>query len=695
MKRFIALILTCVMALGTVVIADAQSEKNTLEIGDKVIIGSYKGEPVEYTVWGKKDADGNGTEELFLASSKIISYKEYAPDSIGWYTDWSETRKDVHPPIRQWLNSTETSISYTTATSGTAYPAPSYASQPGFMSTMTDVELEAIVTATIRSNMYVTAGTAADGGSADYTYHGHWANFGETAYDAYINGHHVITKDKIFIPSLGDLYEFAGDDWDKFMNVGATDIAEAEAEALSDASLINQSKTWFRDTRASISGQNVAACAALSWYSYDNVNATMRVISSNKLGVRPCMYINADTEVIKVSGMHDVYRINGDEAVTKKNLAVGDVINIGTYAGQPVEYKVMGTKDVDNDGKGEFYLASTNIIAFLRLHNYGDAAGTNWTGINATVTSNLRTWLNSKDTAVTYPSTAAAHTPPYKNYAGFMSGMTEDEYNAIVPVTNKTLVPTSSAAGYAGGTVAPVQSYTAWPTSYTAQTSYSDVYCAESEDRVFIPSIEELYTFFGTTADALKANMNVPILGDLTTEYNSNKNSSSSPAYSWHSSRYSTWLRDNIDASSDNKRVSVYIYDSSTPTISAANAKDARGVRPCMYLDDDVEIVQVNGEWQIKPEGFKLTKNTDGANISFTASYYNDTASAIDYTLYVAVYNSNGSKKELAGVYIYDAYAPAGYGFDFDTDVITLGEGEALKAFLWDAKTLTPIQVIE
>lgn len=147
------------------------------------------------------------------------------------------------------------------------------------------------------------------------------------------------------------------------------------------------------------------------------------------------------------------------EAVVTE-LAVGEYITFGTYADEPILWRVLKVED------GKALLLSDKIIAVMAYdaaesgHAYFNCAGEMETsaepfagveqieakGSSRWSTSNLRTWLNSAEENVTYLDQApilfamGEAQNEYYGKPGFLNSFTEDEREALVPTLNHTVV---------------------------------------------------------------------------------------------------------------------------------------------------------------------------------------------------------------------------------------------------------------
>ncbi len=390
MKKLLSLVLSGVMLLQTLPAVFAETGSDlTLSVGDKVQIGIYKGEPVEYEVMGNRDVDGDGIDELFLASSKIVSFRAFnQTKSSSYAVNWKSDHKGTPNTLRTWLNSdaAEGEVEYNLSDGDTTVV---YANEAGFMNGMDDFEKSRIVEVThkaLASNDGLAGGVfdVIDGGSGVYnTWNtgGHKTfaqNYPTNTYGInYDDASYVLTTDKVFIPSLADIYDFFGEaNPESKMNVGATEIAKTEASSASD---YNSSVTFIRDTY--FTENNMGQAKVLRWVSYNTINNG--VTTGSVAGVRPCMYIKSDTVVEETSAGSGIYQfrlpVRANFGVTQNGEEISEVkqgeIKILGGARTSVDAHIIGVVIKVEDGKEimEDYIKSPisdNID--LSLNSVGD-----------------------------------------------------------------------------------------------------------------------------------------------------------------------------------------------------------------------------------------------------------------------------------------------------------------------------------
>ena len=142
--------------------------------------------------------------------------------------------------------------------------------------------------------------------------------------------------------------------------------------------------------------------------------------------------------------------------------AIGDTVTLGTYNGEAIDWRVLRLSE---DGK-EAVLVSSKVLS-MKAFDAAESGKYNWKdstdywsqgseadtdltlqafvrGSNIWSTSNLRTWLNSSDEAVTYTDGAPFSSAMselkngYQNEPGFLCGFTKEELSVIQETTHST-----------------------------------------------------------------------------------------------------------------------------------------------------------------------------------------------------------------------------------------------------------------
>lgn len=205
-----------------------------------------------------------------------------------------------------------------------------------------------------------------------------------------------------------------------------------------------------------------------------------------------------------------------------------------------------------------------------------DTNRTNY-GSNYYGTSNLREWLNSDESTVTF-----SHNPPisgningnqnaYAMEKGFLSNFTGAEKDMIQPRANKGVIASIDNNVKDGGTA--LHNYNA-TSPQTAIQNYNDSFYKEFMDRVFLLSVKEVAEWVQGRGWEYKAK---PTSQAVTkSEYTS---SSLNTGNFWH-----YWLRDSYASNSSNVR-----YVDSSGSVNSRHASSHYvGVRPALNLKSEI-----------------------------------------------------------------------------------------------------------
>lgn len=182
---------------------------------------------------------------------------------------------------------------------------------------------------------------------------------------------------------------------------------------------------------------------------------------------------------------------------TAVRLKIGDFIKFGSYAGQPVIWRVIGT-----DRVGQPLLLSDRVLTYKAF----DAAGSQHQsaerksfGSNFYPTSTLRQWLNSTQLnggirwSLNAPVTRnlqGGHNP-YADEPGFLSdrNFTAAERSLMVPVPQRVLIASADSTKKKGGLAPHV-----YDAVHVVQNADS-AYYAEIRDRVFLLSVVQVQQY--------------------------------------------------------------------------------------------------------------------------------------------------------------------------------------------------------
>ncbi|HAN09162.1 MAG TPA: hypothetical protein DCP90_00940 [Clostridiales bacterium] len=128
MNKYLSSILVLVILFNSVYIKTYAFAGQDVAVGEYIQLGKYNDQPILWRVINKQDVNNDGVEELMLFSDKILSLKPFDAlgDNVDYDLDGVEDTYTVHrsdwgsnywdrSSIKEWLNSPETSVSYTQA----------------------------------------------------------------------------------------------------------------------------------------------------------------------------------------------------------------------------------------------------------------------------------------------------------------------------------------------------------------------------------------------------------------------------------------------------------------------------------------------------------------------------------------------------------------------------------------------------
>ena len=184
-------------------------------------------------------------------------------------------------------------------------------------------------------------------------------------------------------------------------------------------------------------------------------------------------------------------------------MKVGDYVQFGQYLGKPILWRVINI-----DSKGSPMLFSEKILC-IKPYDAAESGiyyrtGSNpYTadearqkfGSNEWENSNIREWLNSSDTKVTYstqpPTKAAVSQNAYVDEPGFLSNFSEAERNAIKPVTHKAILAEVDKGKRDGGTEINIYNENIISSVENFETSYYK----NVTDKVYLLDIKEFHDY--------------------------------------------------------------------------------------------------------------------------------------------------------------------------------------------------------
>ncbi|MBE7030455.1 MAG: hypothetical protein E7409_03385 [Ruminococcaceae bacterium] len=401
-----------------------------------------------------------------------------------------------------------------------------------------------------------------------------------------------------------------------------------------------------------------------------NKTKTVPNTTYDSLYVRPAFYIEADFGGKNTTGTGSAdapWRLAAavvpdEEANAAAAAKVGKYINLGKYNNVDITYKIWGTRDVDNDGKNELFVAPEQL---LFQSAYNTASVGNWAA------SSLRSYLNDGTN-------------------GFLAGFSAAERSIMAQVTQKTLY--GQASGAAGGncfflnTNSSVSNWcvgnatafnTAWATAEATDYKYDNAYYTVSTDTIFIPSIKDAADY--QIIPGTNATVNAAVAGSATPS----------------NSAYYYWFRDNQAG------VNMWRYDMSDGKMKTIpnTTYDSLWVRPAFYIEADFGGYLATGAGTAASPYRLVTEQVSGlgeltidsAGV-VTAVIYNTTGAEQTYTLMVAQYDR--TTKQLTDVDVYPCVIGAQEtGKAFPAEAIDLSaSGKSYKVFLWNPN-LSPTTV--
>jgi hypothetical protein len=209
-----------------------------------------------------------------------------------------------------------------------------------------------------------------------------------------------------------------------------------------------------------------------------------------------------------ISGWVDALKkelyITKQPTLPSTTMKIGDYIQFGQYLGKPIVWRVI---NVDSDGLPMLF--SEKIIS-LKPYDASESGRDGETGSNPYTTngyrqafgsnrwanSTIREWLNSSDANVKYstqpPTDAAVFENAYANEAGFLSNFSEEERDAIRPVTHKAIL-TDEDKGYKIGGTEKIHIYNENIGDWVQ--NYDNAYYENVTDKVYILDIKELHDY--------------------------------------------------------------------------------------------------------------------------------------------------------------------------------------------------------
>lgn len=210
--------------------------------------------------------------------------------------------------------------------------------------------------------------------------------------------------------------------------------------------------------------------------------------------------------------------------VSASSIKLGDYVTMGEYNGEKLLWRCVAFEKAMRQANGSVVIDSTQTntkyqavgenegdVGYLPLMfadaiigkkafdadggkttgSHGRGKGRTDRGSSYWGDSNIRDWLNSADTTVSY---SCGNAPEYKNEAGFLTNFNSAEKAAIQTVTQKAIISkcdwevldASKRSGYQAHT------YTTTPVKDIVQ-NYSSAYSEQISDKMFLLDVQQLY----------------------------------------------------------------------------------------------------------------------------------------------------------------------------------------------------------
>jgi hypothetical protein len=192
------------------------------------------------------------------------------------------------------------------------------------------------------------------------------------------------------------------------------------------------------------------------------------------------------------------------QAYASSTVKIGDYVQFGKYLNKPILWRVI---NLEADGTPLLFSEKILCLKPFDVSESGEAGapGGKYStdllrqefGSGKWENSNIREWLNSKDTKVTYttqPPTKAAIYNGFNDYdtePGFLSNFSEAERNMIKPVTRKFILAIVDKDEKDGGTVFQKTDYII----SSCVTNYDNAYYKNLSDQVYLLDIKALHDY--------------------------------------------------------------------------------------------------------------------------------------------------------------------------------------------------------
>ena len=283
----------------------------------------------------------------------------------------------------------------------------------------------------------------------------------------------------------------------------------------------------------------------------------------------------------------------------KENIQVGDFITLGSFNNHPLLWQVIS---IENGKlklfcseilfKGEIDAAMHEVLAYANLVSGAWEGDSNWH------TSDIRTYLNSTETSVSYKGADKDELPSYSSLPGFLSCFSAEELALISVTSHRSNVQyhrtlTDSDGGNAFATMDTFPNIINFE-----EEAYENLSYINTTEKVFLPSAMDLKK----ASESLSDNLYTEFAYDQI-----QKN------YYVSGMQQGFWLREPVIFGSSYLFWGMYFLNTSDSEL-AGYATFYRGIRPMCYIQLDAEQ-KLSGNGTV---GFPyaLTFGSSGSNSS-------------------------------------------------------------------------------
>lgn len=259
-KKLVIIILTFVILMSGISSTVNAGTVSNIKIGDYILFGSYYGEPILWRVINK-----NADDSILLFSEKILCLKPFDAAESGKngstggsfttdvYRQKGGSNNWENSNLREWLNSTEQIVKYTTQPprkTTAVYGNNQSAYEPGFLTNFTQAEAAAIQPVMHKSILASIDSSTKEGGTEvlDYEY-----DLSDTV-ENYDTAYYKNVTDKVFLLDEKEIREYVYNRGYECKRI-ATDKAGKYAEGTGDTYFLpgDYWNYWLRAPEAQFS----------------------------------------------------------------------------------------------------------------------------------------------------------------------------------------------------------------------------------------------------------------------------------------------------------------------------------------------------------------------------------------------------------------------------------------------------------